>query len=141
MRYHYEVIAIAGRLAIAGVLSERTHNARGAKLVTRENCNAGQLVVYRTGDRFICVEKTVFWTGVALTSGAASQFATWVVNKFTGEPTANEGKRNVNEKQAKKWFENEATVTCGWTPTLAARYEVSLHIHNMTVTYSKDTGS
>ncbi|KAI1751867.1 hypothetical protein F4782DRAFT_540671 [Xylaria castorea] len=143
-------LAIAGRLATAGVLPERAHTARGAELVARDDCNAGQLLVYRTGDRFICVGKTVFWSGLALTtitvataSGAANQFATWVINKFTGEPSATEGegKRDMTEKQADKWFENEETVTYGWKPpTLADRDEAGPHIHNMTATYSKGTG-
>lgn len=89
----------------------------------------------------------MFWTGVALTSisvavasGAASQFATWVVNKVTGEPSANEGKRDMTEKQAEKWFEDEESVTYGWKPPTLADREVSTYIHNMTVTYSKGTG-
>ncbi|KAI8949128.1 hypothetical protein F4801DRAFT_554446 [Xylaria longipes] len=141
-------LAIAGRLATAGVPTERTYTARGADLVARDDCNAGQLLIYRTGDRFVCIGKTVFWTGVALTtitvataSGAASQFATWVVNKLTGEPSTNERKRDMAEKQAEKWFEDEQTVTYGWTPpTLAVRDMASPYIHNMTVTYSKETG-
>ncbi|RWA14545.1 hypothetical protein EKO27_g583 [Xylaria grammica] len=140
-------LAIAGRLATAGVPAERTYTPRG-DLVARDGCNPGQLMVYQNSDRFLCIGKTVFWTGVALTtitvataSGAASQFATWVVNKFTGEPSTTEGKRDVTEKQAEKWFENEETVTYGWKPsTLDARDWASPHIHNMTVTYSKNTG-
>ncbi|KAI1349222.1 hypothetical protein F5Y01DRAFT_188886 [Xylaria sp. FL0043] len=142
-------VAIAGRLATAGVPAERSHTARHVNLVARSDCTAGELLVYRTDDRFLCVGTTVFWTGVALTSitvatasGAASQFATWVVNKFTGEPSANESKRDTAEKQAEKWFEDEETVTYGWAPpTLADRDTVVIpHIHNMTVTYSKTTG-
>ncbi|KAJ8108476.1 hypothetical protein ONZ43_g6413 [Nemania bipapillata] len=142
-------LAVAGRLAMAGVPAERTYTARGAALVARDHCSQpGELLVYRTEDRFVCIGKTVFWTGAALTtisvavaSDAASQFATWVINKVKGEPSTTEGKRDVAEKQADKWFEDEESVTYGWTPpTLGARTGVSSHIHNMTVTYSKGTG-
>ncbi|KAI1170190.1 hypothetical protein F4777DRAFT_592134 [Nemania sp. FL0916] len=141
-------LAVAGRIAAAGVPTEHNYAYRDNHLVARDGCNPGQLMVYKTGDRFLCVGKTVFWTGVALTSitvatasGAASQFATWVVNKFTGEPSAKEDKRDVAEKQADKWFEDDETVTYGWRPpTLAARDETSPHIHNMTATYNKATG-
>ncbi|KAI0799331.1 hypothetical protein GGR55DRAFT_692767 [Xylaria sp. FL0064] len=142
-------LAIAGRLATAGVPAEQSHTARDANLVARDGCNAGELLIYRVDSRFVCVGKTVFWTGVALTSitvatasGAASQFATWVVNKITGEPSANESKRDIAEKQAVKWFEDEETVTYGWSPpALADRDTIVIpHIHNMTATYSKITG-
>ncbi|KAI0431294.1 hypothetical protein F5Y09DRAFT_305304 [Xylaria sp. FL1042] len=141
-------LAIAGRLATAGVPSERIYTARGTSLVARSDCHSGELLVYRTDDRFLCVGTTVFWTGVALTSitvatasGAASQFATWVVNKVTGEPSADESKRDTTEKHAEKWFEDEETVTYGWKPpTVAGRDMVIPYIHNMTVTYSKSTG-
>ncbi|KAI1294447.1 hypothetical protein F5Y03DRAFT_399534 [Xylaria venustula] len=100
------------------------------------------------GDRFLCVGTTVFWTGVALTSitvatasGAASQFATWVVNKFTGEPSATETKRDIAEKPAEKLYEDEETVTYGWQPsTLADRDMTIPYIHNMTASYSKSAG-
>ncbi|KAI0969170.1 hypothetical protein F4678DRAFT_183758 [Xylaria arbuscula] len=141
-------LAIAGRLATAGVPSERTYTAGTSSLVARDDCNAGQILIYRTSDRFLCVGTTVFWTGVALTtitvataSGAASQFATWVVNKFTGEPSATESKRDVTEKPAEKWYEDEETVTYGWKPSTLADRDITIpHIHNMTASYSKRTG-
>ncbi|KAI3320124.1 hypothetical protein HD806DRAFT_507764 [Xylariaceae sp. AK1471] len=132
-------------LAVAGQLA----TAQDADLVARDGCSgAGELLVYRSADQFVCVGKTVFWTGVALTSisvstasGAASQFATWVTNKFTGEPSTTEGKRDTTGKQIKQWSEDEETVTYGWKPpALAARDGASPYIHNMTVTYSKGTG-
>ncbi|KAI0868119.1 hypothetical protein GGS24DRAFT_494811 [Hypoxylon argillaceum] len=141
-------LAVAAQLATAGVPSERAYATRDTALVARDSCGDDQLMVYNNNKSFLCVGKTVFWTGVALTSisvavanNAASQFATWVVNKFTGQPSANESKRDVAEKPAEKWFEDEESVTYGWKPpTLAARDGVNLHIHNMTATYSKSTG-
>lgn len=141
---------VAGRLATADVPSKHTNMVGGAELVARDSCSgSGEIMVYRTGDQFLCIGTTVFWTGVALTailvptaSGAASQFATWVTNKFTGAPTANENKRDIGEKITEKWLEDEETVMYGWKPSsLTALDEVTMpYIHNMTATYSKTTG-
>ncbi|KAI1428972.1 hypothetical protein F5Y12DRAFT_585853 [Xylaria sp. FL1777] len=144
-------LAVAGRLAAAGVPAERTYDARSSNLVARSTCHPGELEIYRSDERFLCVGKTVFWTGVALTSisvatanGAVSQFATWVTNKLTGTPSATEQKRDAAEKQAEKWFEDEETVTYGWAPPNTRKRDVanssSAYIHNMTATYSKSGG-
>ncbi|KAI0974587.1 hypothetical protein F4678DRAFT_458550 [Xylaria arbuscula] len=98
---------------------------------------------------FLCIGRTVFWTGVVtlntvvvpIAAHSANQFATWVYNKVKGEPAAVETKRDLTEKLAEKWFEDEETVTYGWKPILTARDNDTLHIYNMTATYDKGSGS
>ncbi|KAJ2997754.1 hypothetical protein NUW58_g554 [Xylaria curta] len=141
-------LALAGGHAVAAVPSERTDTTRGTSLKTRQTtCHAGELLLFKNGNQFLCLGRNLVWPGLALnavsvktSSAAARQFANWVINKTVGEPSATVGKRDISEKPAEKWFEDEETVTYGWKPsTHAVRDEASLHIYNMTATYDKST--
>lgn len=123
-------------------------------LTKRDNCGAGELKVYENGSNFLCVGKTVFWTGVAISAvyaptinAAASQFGTWVVNKFTGAPSATESARK-RSNELEIWDEDENTITYGWKPSSLTMRAASgdyatgfSWIHNMTKSYDKTTGN
>ncbi len=116
-------------------------------IVRRDNCHSGELKVYRTGDSFLCVGTTVFWTGVtigsvtvAVAGNAAQQFATWVINKFQGTSTATESKRSYED--AYVYHEDDEKITYAWTPpTVSSRDSSPLYVHNMTKQYNKTDGS
>lgn len=129
------------------------HTTDSLTLSKRDNCGAGELKVYENNNNFLCVGTTVFWTGVTLLAvyapiiaAASSQFGTWVVNAFTGAPSATESAKRDGSLEI--WDENDVSITYGWKPSFLKIRNLNgttdtdfSWIHNMTKSYDKTSGN
>ncbi|KAH9906272.1 hypothetical protein F4778DRAFT_778660 [Xylariomycetidae sp. FL2044] len=80
-----------------------------ALIVPRDGCHDNEVLVYRTRSSFLCIGKTVYYTGVAVVGAylvsqkqatiqaAAEQFASWVKDQISGELSKTLSNRGVEE--------------------------------------------
>lgn len=139
--------ALAVSTAYAGVVPQAKSDVTSTQVTTRGNqCARDSLKVYENHNGFLCVGKTVFWTGVSLAvvyaptvNAAASQFATWVKGKIVGEASAAEKRGDAEHVYLE---EDDETITYRWLPaSLTARDGTDISfIHDMTKRVDKATG-